>query len=947
MLYELFIGGKKADLTEDVTIAFNYEAIDLDKPEATHGGYSKSVELPGTATNNNIFGQIYDLTRDIIEGSDSVVGSYFDPSKRTDYVLYYNGDIVDTGYLKLDSITKVGTDYTYSCTLYSNLGDFFYNLCFFQETGEAKTLADLYYGFVDEDDNYIDEDDILMSWDKDYIAESWARLDYEIEDTDRSLYSCITAAPSYSGFYDDFDNDTVLVNINNVATSTTMMNILQPMITSGATQEYYPYYGWIAVKGTRDFDEWEMRDLRSIFQRPSLKMSVLLDAISDPVNNGGYQVIWDDDIKNSVYYKKTYLILNRLDFDIDETVNSFSVLSPVGGGINIPCINNGGFKQMTLQDSNGNTTFNFANMTYPAMSLAVQSSINCVLGEKYDRLYSVFQTTSGYYMDILGGQAFRITVWKNGSMIRKSNVTLAATPSHVNRYGSAQWTEIAKADIANKLGVSPAEIRIREESILRKGENLYAWANPITFDSFDLPLEDGVEIKIETAWVFYSSRPDVTTGALGADSYGGAFIFGNNYKATSDVMVVNDKKDNTGYYDSKADPTIQKTNVNKKILFGNTETPFKYLIGFTRLLGAKYRYDLAEKKIYIDTREHYYLPEGRKVDNDIDRAKGIEIQPTLSEYKWYRYAFETPETYASSLYKRKNGQEYGELTIDTGYYFNNETHDLFEDIPYVNAVPYLQNSIYYSVYQNLPSILVSPTVDCTLYKETGEKIETTDMKIVGYSYAHDVSPLNDSAGNKICCFDNDNEIVDDLTNCLVFYDGKKQTVDNYTISDNIPIMKDLAGNPCFMWVTGNTKVLPSKDAVDTEYVCRWVNKIPVFSKYLTNSDGVYTHSLDFIRPNYTFISDDNNYSNGICIYNRYWANYIQDLYNKNNKAVTLYIFLKEKPDAAMRKFYFFDNAVWVISEITDYEASSDEPTKVKFVKVDNTLNYTNKEINWK
>ena len=141
MLYELFIEGKKADLSEDVEICLSYTAVDTEKPEATHGGYSKSVDLQGTETNNNIFGQLYNLDRSILEDTEGSIGAYFDPKKRTNYVLWYNGDIVDRGYLKVDNVLKEDGNITYSLTLYSDLGDFFYNLMYDKETGKELTRS--------------------------------------------------------------------------------------------------------------------------------------------------------------------------------------------------------------------------------------------------------------------------------------------------------------------------------------------------------------------------------------------------------------------------------------------------------------------------------------------------------------------------------------------------------------------------------------------------------------------------------------------------------------------------------------------------------------------------------------------------------------------------------------------------------------------------------------
>ena len=957
MLYELYIEGQKADLTEDIEIALSYTDIDTSKPEAQHGSYSKSVDLPATEVNNNIFGQIYELSRAILDGGDSAIGAYFDPRKRTNYTLWYNGDIVEKGYIKVDSIIKENGDLTYSCTLFSDLGDFFYNLMY-DESGNELTLADLKYHFVDDDDNEIDEENgTLFYWDKDFIYDSWYNLGYEgDEEEGRYVTKFITAAPVYGGYSDDFDSNKVLINYGSLPTGGTVSDLLDPIVTSNlwTRSGYTDYNGWILGEATRDLDEFEVRDLRSVNQRPAIKMSLILDAISKPENNGGYEVIWDDEIKDSAYYKKTYLLMNRFDFDIDENANSVNGLGPlniVSSTMNYPLM------PTTLHDLDDNTktVFDLTGLNSPHFSLELSTSLDFsdVPADLRPKKGDYIQTSFGsmgtgaliYYngKKILGhrwgGMGVRVSVMSGSTKITETPTYFYSTLTKNFGKGYTDWESKLKAN----LGISDSdELVLKESKLIYDNDiNRFKWAVPLSLD-FNLPSAEGLSFKIEMSWACIHQNETLPWG-IAKITYKEGFILPTFYpQATSDSELT------AGIYDGTINPNVQKTNITKKILFGDTESPYKYLIGFTRMFGAKYIYDLSTKKIHIQTRQNYYLPEGYNIDRWIDRSQTIEIQPTLSEYKWYQYNLETPETYAANLYKRKNKFDYGEVKVNSGYYFNNDSHKIFEDIPYTNGIPYLQKSLYYGVYQDVPSILVSPTLDVSTFKLSGDTINSETTKIKGYGSFYNTGVYKDSAGDKICAFDDSNDPVDDLKNCLLFYNGKKQTVDWYQISDNIPIMQDLNDeNPCYMFVSANTKVYPSVDVnQEKEYVCKWVKEIPVFSKYLTNAGGVYTDSLDFIKPAYTFIGNDENYQDNITIYDRYWKEFINDLYDMDNKAVTLRMFLKEHPREAMRKFYYFDNTVWVISEITDYSASSDAPTEVKFVKVYDTLNYTPLPVVW-
>ena len=60
---KLYINGIEADLTEDISLPITYVQEDLTNPTIVKNSFSKTVTLPGTKTNNSIFGQFYKLDR--------------------------------------------------------------------------------------------------------------------------------------------------------------------------------------------------------------------------------------------------------------------------------------------------------------------------------------------------------------------------------------------------------------------------------------------------------------------------------------------------------------------------------------------------------------------------------------------------------------------------------------------------------------------------------------------------------------------------------------------------------------------------------------------------------------------------------------------------------------------------------------------------------------------
>ena len=113
----LYIENMKADVDDISTFAFTYKNSDVESPEAIKNSYSKSVQLKGTNTNNQIFGQIWNLDREIVEGNE-LIGAYFNPKKRASFQLYENGELLESGYIKLDSIDINNNEVYYSLILF-------------------------------------------------------------------------------------------------------------------------------------------------------------------------------------------------------------------------------------------------------------------------------------------------------------------------------------------------------------------------------------------------------------------------------------------------------------------------------------------------------------------------------------------------------------------------------------------------------------------------------------------------------------------------------------------------------------------------------------------------------------------------------------------------------------------------------------------------------------
>ena len=84
-LLKIIIEGKELELNESVTVPLTRTFEDLENPTLIKNTYSKTVKVPLTKKNNNIFGHIYNPDR--LTGKEttgSLTGVFFDPYKKLD-----------------------------------------------------------------------------------------------------------------------------------------------------------------------------------------------------------------------------------------------------------------------------------------------------------------------------------------------------------------------------------------------------------------------------------------------------------------------------------------------------------------------------------------------------------------------------------------------------------------------------------------------------------------------------------------------------------------------------------------------------------------------------------------------------------------------------------------------------------------------------------------------
>lgn len=136
---------------------------------------------------------------------------------------------------------------------------------------------------------------------------------------------------------------------------------------------------------------------------------------------------------------------------------------------------------------------------------------------------------------------------------------------------------------------------------------------------------------------------------------------------------------------------------------------------------------------------------------------------------------------------------------------------------------------------------------------------------------------------------------------------------------------------CYLWT--------NSEIVNGEKVAIKKTRLPQYISYVIDRNNNVTESLDFGLPREMYV-DRVNYTEDVTIYANFWDSFYRDQFNVNTKKVTCYVKLERATQDLLRKFYFFDNAIWILNKIDSYDVTSYGTTRCEFIKVQDISNYT-------
>ncbi len=916
----LYIGNREVEFHSNPEILYTYQTDELNNPTIVKNSFSKTITIYGSSANNQLFGHFWNVERLQVNGGDGS-GVYFNASKKMPFALYIGNEIYEQGYVKLDEVRRVDGNYEYDITLFGGLGDFFYNLSINDDGNEMK-LSDL---------NFAENVDFTINIDT--VKEAWTAL----ENGTNGKWQTINFMPAYNGLPDDFDSDKIIINTKGT-------NLTKTKAEDGKNYKTKNDY----VLGTLpdEMTEWETRDLRSYLQRPCIRMKEVIKACCDPVNNGGYEVVLDSDFfnENNPYWEKTWMTLpmiQALEYDSGEqTLEGAKLIASETTG------DTEGYMYQDLDFDMGE----YPNSVPSNISLKATIDVNL----KYENTSYIWfwnWNGDGYHSGwwCVGSLFCQLLAFNGDKVVGASQVYNLTTPIRHNGKlyygdnsdynGGHKYTPYMGKPINNILGTFKSNGFTRENA-----------STPAVLHFVISGLTTNVT-SVKMCYYWGASKDKIKKAGRAFYLFDRTYSNGwvsqayNSHSSTNPAdanMVVK-----TSNLKAVLGGTIGRTGteVTKSLILNTEASPADYLLSYCKMFGLYFTKDVYENKIYIETRKSFYnRDEVINLEELVDYSKGVNISPIAFDTKWVQFSQEKDETQFSSNYLTTKGIDYGCKVLNTGYEFNSEKKELLEENVIKSGIEGLERSKYFVAYNNDDK--VRPWFGYGLKYNLYNREDTIEVNGTNAAGSN-IMGINEGEGMKyydlfpkLQFHDAENSPTDG-NNCLVFFSGVKNLSSgrtnpiNYYLTDDCYWQSELnEGTPCWFFTTSDTDVYEKPAA-------RKINSIPVFERYLTDSNGGRVKkSLDFGSPQELFIPSY-SITDEVNIYHNFWKTYLEDLYDINTRVLTAWVRIVGQPNPNwLRKFYWFENSIWRINKITDWNVGSYDTTKVEFVKVQNVGDYT-------
>ena len=852
--------------------------------------YSKSIILPFTQKNNELFGY-YFKTDKILTLND------INPNLRIPYQIRYNGETIQSGYLQLTNITKDG----YELILYSDIGGML------RDMGDVNLNTIIPYVPLTINKSRVNQ--LMNTVPADATSDPTGSMRY--------LW-WYTMQPTYKGLYDKFVSTKLEQDNGNV----------------------------IEIE---EANEHQQRELRSYQQTPGIWYNKLISSIANE-----YNIYLDSDFHNNTnpYWSKTTVLFPNI--FANKVNNTSGVISKNNiiryehtghqGTQNNILIQSSGTTETILTGTEDpyniiiSNTIDLSN--YPKGQIEIDYQFDIKI-KGYCSWNNTMPNATGYmlgsYVEGTNGPPII-----PAAKFKKCNIIINSWLDNQINKTNKEYFGIKDFNNQQYQDTNPTIIFETPSGSTSNFHNYNVWeyakfCSAGNYSSYTTnPKTDTYTVKGKSL-VINNGTPTTLKVSISYEYDGVIKPYGGIFRTISTLANMNIVN-----YDIKLKYEMENLSTNVFNINTPSQIRSNYVIDASNIIPNTLKvsdifinhlkmyglvlYEHPEHGLTVSMRDTWYnMYNGEIIDwnNKECVDKDYIIEPINYTSKLYTFNHKDFQSSHIDDYKSRFGGDikYGSQQIDTGYQFSDkEATSLFDSI-YNQPLTSQEYGIY--TYNNVNNFFrYDQILPClATLTEDGKMNKASFNQTIFFRDGNVITPNYQS----------------NYTNLLT-----EQMPNWYVITDDTP---DMTSNQefywCYDWRTANGATT-TNNASKIKLTYTGTNLVGY--PYCQTLNKNKTHSLDWGKPQQAYYSiNDNNYPSNSTLYHRFYSKWIEDRYDVNTKTYEGYFMLNQNDinQIKFNKFIYFKNQYWCIDKISEYKYGTTEPTKVKLVKINNINNYIN------
>lgn len=892
MKIELFLGENPVEINQDIDFVLNKQYTELSDLTSIIVDYSKTIKVPMTPRNNELFNYIYKLEHQVLVGQDVI---NYDPSQKIPMYMTYNGSMVMEGYAILNSINL--KDKVYEVNLYGQLGKIFGML-------KDKNLSN----YAQDSSGFWKEitmctRTIYYSFTNDHHNLPWSDADWT----------------NFFGFAPQLIGKTDLLDTTGYEEygSGGQITPFTDTITSTRGKGYDAY-----VKEGLDFNSYP--EMRTYMTRPYVYVDKLVQLVQQEINNGdydGYSMTLNADwfnVDNPYYYNMVYFPGEESVVDNGDGVNgnvTWTVSSRGTGNTTfLPTVSSSNLDGYTYStsgdvitisgDGNPSLTINCDGISFTTSATNCDPNNSWVTDGRWGYYHASDDNMAVVripHLDIYDGNdvlQYKLYLCDNDINVMSDDGFLAWTWWSIQN----AWTRLKSLDHKIVVPTACSNVNSVVSSTTCKVTQVFNFGRiSLNSNSFKFYFNcDEVDIR--------AGRILQTNCGFNAEAFLHPFKNGKYRNKTWNTnSAFSGTYTNPSSMDITSNTYRSMSTWSIKDILGSDFNPFKWLMDYAKKFRLSFDIDYATKT--IDLKGGYFDSVTYK-QVTVDYSQPVVIEPIVDKYRKVVFGYKDNKSRKGVQYLKNYGVDYGDIEVTTNIEVNNETMELNTD--------------------KEESVFIPTRLDCLTWVVLNSN---NALKYGNALYTNRMINTLDKEG-KIQYF------PFFAFRWINSRNPAQQNVPFYYLSDDSPSQR-LAGK--YTYLQGTSWASQVEGTVDGQnvYYRLALPYIPQFDNYInkTVNNQTVLYWSTFAVPAETYNGNLPTNMTMHSIVDR-WKKYLNEIFNVNNKKVTCYVRMSypEFINFKFNQLFVIDNNVFLVNRIIDFNPNSTAPTKVELIQISDVTN---------